>query len=440
MNLWRNAVGLLLGFALSLSAGAQVISDGDGLLFAGTAQTSFEVPFNDIGSGAVDTNPTKCLGSCTATFTRATVAWTKLSTGLWTQVASGTARSLYLGANTAVGTYGGYFAEGAGTQLVTPTASIRDMTNASWVKVNVTAAKTATGIDGAANSASTLTATANGGTILQTLIAVGSSRTYSLFLRRKTGTGTITIQQGATTLDVTAQLNSSTYTRVQLNANVLNAAYGIIFGTNTDAVEADFNQFEAGTFATSPMATAGAARNNDVLTYTSSGNINGTAGTIYLEMTTAENGTANDRAFISRGLTGGAAFGIVAGAGGSLGGFDGTSALTFGVGVGLPQTTIAKVAMNWGGANRNGWVNGTTGTPGAFDGDFNFAASFSVGRDEDNLRLLYGTIRNVRIWPVALPAWQLINKTTASDATDWLSDPMWRMAANDPSYRLVANR
>ena len=102
---------------------------------------SFALPLNDAGAGAVNLNPIFNAGSGTATFTRATVAWTKLSTGLWAQVASGTARSAYLGADTTVGAYGGYFAEGAAIQLVTPTASIRDMTQAAFNVVTAAAAR-----------------------------------------------------------------------------------------------------------------------------------------------------------------------------------------------------------------------------------------------------------------------------------------------------------
>ena len=89
----------------------------------------FVLPLLDLGNGAVNTVLARGTGS--ATYTRATTAWTKLASGLWRSVASGTARSAYIGLNTAVSAYGGYFAEGAGTQLVTPTASIRDMTDAS---------------------------------------------------------------------------------------------------------------------------------------------------------------------------------------------------------------------------------------------------------------------------------------------------------------------
>mgnify|MGYP001617388397 CR=1 FL=1 len=248
------------------------------------AALSFGLNFNDVGSGQVNT--TVFSGSVSPTFTRASVAWTKLASGLWAQVATGVPRSAYLGANTISGAttgYGGYLSEGARTQLVTPTAAIRDMTGAAWVKTNVTAAKTATGIDGAASSATRLTAGAIGGSILQTLVAAASTRTYSVWLRRVSGTGTVTISQGATTLDVTASLNSSTYTRVELSASVLNAAFGITFGTSGDVIEADFNQFEAGSFASTPIDAAGAARNADVLTYPTTGWLNASSGTLYAE-------------------------------------------------------------------------------------------------------------------------------------------------------------
>ena len=43
----------------------------------------------------------------------------------------------------------------------------RDLTNAVWVKTNITAVKTVTGLDNLANSASNITATATNATILQ---------------------------------------------------------------------------------------------------------------------------------------------------------------------------------------------------------------------------------------------------------------------------------
>lgn len=250
----------------------------------GLPAPSFWLELRDAGAGVVNTTPSLANGSPTATFTRATTAWTKLSTGLWASVASGSARSCYLGADTTVGAYGGYFAEAAGIQLVTPTASIRDMSDASWAKVTITAVKTSTGIDGVGSSCSRVTATAGNGTILQTLVAAASNRTYSCFIKRITGTGEIDISEDGTTwTNITSQINSATFTRVSITVSQLNAAFGLRIVTSGDAIDVDFNQFEAGGFATSPMDAAGAARNADALTYTSSGNVGSVTSSLYCE-------------------------------------------------------------------------------------------------------------------------------------------------------------
>jgi hypothetical protein len=56
---------------------------------------SFSLPLTDAGAGVVNTTPFTARGSGTATFTRATAAWTVLSNGLIAQVASGQPRSYY---------------------------------------------------------------------------------------------------------------------------------------------------------------------------------------------------------------------------------------------------------------------------------------------------------------------------------------------------------
>ena len=321
------------------------------------AQVIFNLPLTDAGAGIVNTTPTASAGSPTPTFTRATVAWTKLSTGLWAQVASGQPRSCYIGANTAVGTYGGYLGEAAGTQLVTPDASIRDMTDASWVAVNVTPAKTATGIDGVVNSASTLTSGAIGGAIQQTLVAAASSRTYSCWIRRVSGTGTITINQGATTSDITAQINSTTYTRVTLTASVLNAAFGITFGASGDVIEVDFNQFEAGAIATSPMATAGAARNADALSYVGTGNLLPTQGTCYTEC--QQNNPTQAFTLIDTGGSECQSFGP------GLKINDGTNQAA----TGTPTAAVVnKLGTTWGGLGIRACLNGAAPVNASFDG------------------------------------------------------------------------
>jgi hypothetical protein len=369
---------------------------------------SFNLPLNDLGNGIVNAVPAQSSGSPVATFTRASVALAKLASGLFGQVAPGIARAHYLGRDTAVGAYGGYLSEPAGAQLVTPTAAIRDMTDASWVKLGVTAAKTATGIDGVPNSATTLTATAPGGTILQTLVAAATARTYSVFLRRKTGTGTITIQQGATTLDVTAQLNSVTYTRVQLNASILNAAFGIVTGTATDVIEADFNQFEAlaaTQFATSPMASAGAARAADVWTFPSAGNIDFTQGTVYAELST--NFTINGTQATAIDATTGVPMFLAAGSSSTqLVMLDLTTVNTKS-GMSDMNSAVRKCACSWGATGQNITGDGLVPANVAFDGTMGSGANIGIGCTATGGAQWNGTIRNLRIYPTQLNNAQL---------------------------------
>jgi hypothetical protein len=359
---------------------------------------SFFLPLDDLGNGIVNTVPAIAAGSAVATLTRASVDWTKLASGLWAPVATGIARATYLGRDTAVGPYGGYWSEPAGVQLVTPTAAIRDMTDPSWVAVGITPAKTATGIDGVPNACTTLTCTAPGGTILQTLVAAATARTYSVFLRRVSGSGTIVIQQGATTLDVTAQLNSITKTRVQLNASILNAAFGIIMGSAADVIEADFNQFEALTatqLATSPMASAGSARAADRLDYVAAGNIDFTQGTAYAELSTnyADSGgagmlalccTANGRLLYAQSVTTG------------IRTFDGTTAVTKS-GLADMNGVVRKRASSWGIAGLAITGDGLApATNVAFDGTMGAGPNIEVGHSGGGSQW-GGTIRNVQL-------------------------------------------
>lgn len=366
-------------------------------LQSNTMKPSFQLPFRDLGSGVVST--AEIMGGATPTFTRATIAWTKLSSGLWGAVASGSPRATYLGATTAVGAYGGYFAEGSATQLVTPLTSVRDMTDASWAKVTVTAAKTATGIDGVTNSATRLTATGATSTILQTLVASGSSRTYSVWLRRVSGTGTINLAQGVTTLDVTASLNSSTYTRVELNANVLNAAYGIQIITNGDVIEADFNQFESNAFATSPIDVGGGTRNADVLTYPL---------TLQASYTWLLAGTAPQAAAatlptaLATGGDSGLFFinGSTRTVGGNSGGGTFNSAFsanTYAAGIGF-KAAFAAATNDAAGAD-----GGTSPTTDATFTPTTGAATVTVGAANGGATNFFGPISNVRYFPQRLP-------------------------------------
>lgn len=277
------------------------------LLGGNALRPSFALNFLDLGAGVVDL--TAAFSTSTATFVRATVANTWLSTGLIGQVASGSARSTY--AQNA-GAYQGYLSEQAATQILTLT-DVRDMTTANWaLGATMTRARTSNGADGVSNKATRLTggAVLATNTILLTVTAAASSRTYSACIKRVTGSGAIGIcQDGVTFTDISGQLNSSNFIQVQLNASQLNAQIGIRISTNGDAIDVDFNQFEAGTDATTPIPDTVATRNGDSLTYAYNANGAGTivvtyvlnatstsAGDRYIVMT--DDGTANNENLI----------------------------------------------------------------------------------------------------------------------------------------------
>lgn len=136
----------------------------------------------------------------------------------------------------------------------------RDLTNAVWVKSNVTVAKDQTGADGIANSASSLTATSTDGTVLQTTTLGSSPCGQSAYVKRLVGSGTVsmTMDNGSTWTAITL---TSGWTRVNIPAQTLaNPTVGFKLATSGDAIAVDFVQNEL-VFATtlpglsSPIAT-----------------------------------------------------------------------------------------------------------------------------------------------------------------------------------------
>lgn len=141
-----------------------------------------------------------------------------------------------------------------------------DLTNAVWVATNMTTAKTATGPDNVANSATTITASANNATILQTITDASNARITSCYIKRRTGTGVINMTQdnGATWTAVTV---TSNWTRVNIApATLANPTIGLQITTSGDAIDVYGFQNERGTFITSviPSTNATVTRNGDV--------------------------------------------------------------------------------------------------------------------------------------------------------------------------------
>lgn len=130
----------------------------------------------------------------------------------------------------------------------------RDLTKAAWTKTNATVALTVTGIDGAANSASRITANAANATVNQTI--AGGNHICSVFARRVTGSGTVQVGDGTT-------MSSMTLTTAWKRFWVVTGTGGTIFSiklvTSGDVIEVDYCQNEAVTpgmaAVTSPILT-----------------------------------------------------------------------------------------------------------------------------------------------------------------------------------------
>lgn len=144
----------------------------------------------------------------------------------------------------------------------------RDMSQAAWALVGATSVLTATGIDNAANSASTITATAPNATILQTITLASSSDVFSIFLKRVSGTGTVNITENGGVSWTPVTLTTS-WQRFSVTATLANPVVGIQIVTSGGVVAADFAQLEL-TVLTPPILTtsAPASRAADIITLT----------------------------------------------------------------------------------------------------------------------------------------------------------------------------
>lgn len=345
------------------------------------------------------------------TFVRATTAWTKLASGLWTSVPSGSPRSCYLGASTAVGAYGGYLSESGDTNQC---LQGRDLSNVVWIKTNTTAALDQTGIDGVGNSASSLTATLGGGTCLQTITEAATVSALSLFIKRLLGSGTVIIQQGATTLDVTALINGTTYTRVELDATVLNPTIGIVLGTNGDKIAVDMVQFEnTGGVASSPIPTTTVAvtRNSDKLTYPFAGNASATNGTSYAEafvFDPAATGGVREWISFSNAADGQVQTIGTAGASTTQQMRDGTNILNA-TALSDMSTGSRKTVVRWGAAAllMSVWRDGANKQTATFDGSLGSTA-IGIGCDAVGGNVMNGMVKNAKIWTSPLTDAQVV--------------------------------
>ena len=185
------------------------------------------------------------VGPSGITFTRASVGYAERSDGIWQSFASGVARI----------TDKGILIEGS---RINRALYSRDLTNAAWTATNVTVARNQVGIDGTANSACSLTATAGNGTVLQAVTHGSTGRYFSIWVKRITGTGTVevTLDNGSTWTGVTV---TSGWTRVGAAQTLANPTVGVRIVTSGNAIAVDFAQLEDGAFPSSPILVEGTA-------------------------------------------------------------------------------------------------------------------------------------------------------------------------------------
>lgn len=372
----------------------------------GVGTASFHAAFADAGAGVVSTSLT--LGTGSATFTRVGAAWTRLSTLLWASVASGSPRSYY----DAAGTYLGYFAEGTRTNFCLWS---NDFTNVAWTATGGAAVLTATGPDGVVNSASTLTSALANATFLQAITRSSAARLTGCFIKRRTGTGNIDITQDNgstwTTITVTAG-----WTQVEIaGVTSANPTVGIRLVTALDAVDVWGFQHEELTVVANlmsspiPTTTVAVTRNNDVMTYPQSGNgFTDTAGTVYAEVACFNRssvgavfgGGASTTAPMTKNSPNNNAF---------IG--DGTNAASLGNAT-WANSSLHKVASSWSASGINVAFDGTTGTRASYDGSLIPATNILIGAGAGPSFVLFGTIKNAKVFPTGATDADLIGLTS----------------------------
>lgn len=200
--------------------------------------------------------------------------------------------SLPLGASTAMN---GLLSEPASTNYVLWN---RDATNAAWSNTNITPLLNQTGIDGVANSASQLTATANNAILSQSFTHASAGRISSVYLKRISGTGAVQITIDGTNWN-TVNLENGLWNRGVVTAQTLpNSVFGIRITTSGDSVAMDYAQLENapnGTMASFPIytASASATRAPDICSRVDSVPYNGNQGTVYYKGIYYTNGSYN---------------------------------------------------------------------------------------------------------------------------------------------------
>lgn len=304
----------------------------------------------------------------------------------------------------------GYHAEGARTNLVLQS----QVAGTTWAVTNVTVGANTLAAPDGTTTADTLTATAGNGTWLQGVTVASAVKTFSIWLRRKTGTGNIdmTLDNGT---GWTTKTITSSWARYEITQTLANPTVGIRIVTSGDEVYVWGAQLEDGvSFASSyiPTTTVAVARNADIDSYVSASNIAAAAGSIVLSYTPTHtpSGTvalfgtyvdASNYTAILHDATNLIFRKRIAGVN-----YDATIANSFVAG------TTYKMGCSWGAAGTSIVLNGTVGTPHANTTNAQIGTNFQVGADGNSLQQPTASIKNLAVYASQLTDAALQTATT----------------------------
>lgn len=255
-------------------------------------------------------------------------------------------------------------------------------------------------------TADTLTASGANGTLIQDLGSVGNfAKSFSIWIKRKTGTGNIdlTMDGGSTWTTVAV---TSDWVRLFKTQTITDEDVGIRIVTSGDEVYvwgAQSEQHVGARVRSSyiPTTSSTATRNADYLYYTSSGNLSVTEGTWCVDTETLWTDHLIGATIGTRSGTNLGFMGATVSTRNRLS--DGTNTPDA---TGLPDTTTGRrtryARYSVAGGITVGDADGGS-TSSAFDGDMNSTILAIGARGDGSNNLQWGgTIRNVRIWTVAL--------------------------------------
>lgn len=177
----------------------------------------------------------------------------------------------------------------------------------AWTNTTITVNDAETGVGGPSATCSSLTATGASSGLTQAVTdAVAGKYTASIFIKRKTGTGTINLRANTADsyTDVTSQVGS-TWTRIQVtSSSATNPTFDIQLVTSGDAVYVYGAQLEKYPWMTSfiPTDTAARTRAAETVSYVTAGNRTATAETSFIKFTPIGSNFVNDA--IQRSLLG----------------------------------------------------------------------------------------------------------------------------------------